>query len=65
MGKNKHFREIIEGNKAQIANHEQKIADELKKVQPNLENIAKWGKDIRIFRNEIAKYSQKLPGGKK
>ncbi len=65
MGKNKHLREIIEGNEKQIALHEKKVADELTKVQPNLKRVAKWEKDIRIFRNEVTKYSKKLPGGKK
>jgi len=64
VGKNKHLREIIAGNEAQVAIHKQKIADEQVKAQPNLERIDYWEKEIGKFEREIRKYSAKLPGGK-
>ncbi len=65
MGENKHLRKKIEGFTQQVVKHEQKIADELAKIQPNFERIAKWEKDLGVFRGEIAKVAKKLPGGKK
>lgn len=65
MGTNKDLRKKISGWQKQIAKHQDKIAGELEKPTPNLERANKWGKDIRIFENEIAKAQRKLPGGRR
>ena len=64
MRRNKHTRKVISGKLQNIAEHERKIETELEKPNPNRQLIAKWEKDIRGFEGEIAKYSQRLPGGK-
>lgn len=65
MGKNKHLRDLIKGNEAQVALHEEKLAKERAKPQPDSDLIYYWEKETRKFQRLVEKYSDKLPGGRR
>jgi len=49
MGRTKHLKEVIEGLKARIREHEEKIERELQKPNPNWARIDYWRKEIRTL----------------
>lgn len=61
MGDNKRRRKQIEGLKEVVAEHEAKIAAELKKPQPNFERIRTWTRHLNKAKRNIAKLEKKLP----
>lgn len=65
MGKNKRYRKRVAGLKAEIDLHEQKIAFELQKVNPDAGLIQHWSKEIRGWQNEIAHLQRRLPQKRK
>ena len=61
MGKNKRYRKRVAGLQAAITLHEQKIAFELQKANPDAGLIQHWSKEIQGWQNEIIRLRQRLP----
>lgn len=61
VGDNKRRRKQIEGLMAVVAEHEAKIAEELKKPQPNYERINTWKRHLNKAKRNIEKLEKKLP----
>ncbi|HKQ05114.1 MAG TPA: hypothetical protein VJ464_08290 [Blastocatellia bacterium] len=65
MGQNKHYRKRVTGLQAKINLHEQKIAFELQKAEPDAGLIQHWSKEIRGWQNEIGRLQRRLPQKRK
>ena len=58
-------RKGIESLKAQIREHQLKIAEEKSYPKPNLGLIKHWEREIRTFENEIWKIERQLMRGRR
>lgn len=64
MGRTKTIRKQILGLQKVVAEHHDKIQQELNKPHPDYRLIEYWAKEIRSRQAEIAKKEAKLPGRK-
>ena len=60
MGENKRLLRQIESLTKQIDEHHLKIADELRKAQPNRAYIEGWKKEIQEWQMQIGKKQERL-----
>ena len=65
MGKNKHIRNLIQGELNVIQEHLDKIRTELNTPYPDQQLLSKWEKDIARHQRILTTLRTKLPGGKK
>jgi len=65
MGKNKNTRKNIAGLRLQIDLHEQKIAEEKRRDNPDVGLINHWEKEIRGWQARGNRLSRRLPQGRK
>jgi hypothetical protein len=63
VGTNKQLRKKLKTLEQRLAEHHEKIAQELLKPTPYYPSVRKWQKDLAIFEAEIEKVKRKLPGG--
>jgi hypothetical protein len=61
MGRNKHNRKRLVGLQSVIASHEEKIAEEMNRANPDLGLIAHWMKEIRGWQKESQRLKRRLP----
>lgn len=64
MGENKKKRKQISSMLERIAEHELKIADELRNDQPDYILIEGWEHEIKIWRRDITQKFKRLPEGR-
>jgi len=60
MGKRKNIRKRLAGHRETLKEHQQKIAAQMKKPNPDLELIELWKKHIRNIRNQIERLERRL-----
>ena len=60
MGENKRLRKQIDSLTKQVDEHHLKIADELRKPQPNKAYIEGWKKEIQEWQTQIDKKEERL-----
>jgi hypothetical protein len=64
MSKNKRTRKRIDGLDRRIRQHEEKIAEEKVRGNPDLGTIRHWEIEIRTWRNDVERLKKRLPGRK-
>ncbi len=64
MGRNKRTRKRIDGLERRIRQHEQKVAEEMTRLNPDLGLIEHWEKEMRAWRGETERLKKRLPGRK-
>jgi len=57
---NRQIRKKIAGLSAQIWIHQNKINQEMKKVNPDTQLVAKWKKEIQAWQQKIAQLKKRL-----
>ncbi len=64
ISENKRLRKQIKSLEANIAEHFDKIAAEMKNPNPDEGSILHWAKEIETWKKTVARKRAKLPGGK-
>jgi hypothetical protein len=60
MGKNKQYRQRLQGQRQALVEHLEKIRTEKEKPQPRLHLIGFWEKTVKNIRAKIAELERKL-----
>jgi polyhydroxyalkanoate synthesis regulator phasin len=63
MGKNKENRKILRGLERQIAHHNEKIAEEMKRHNSDEGLIRHWQSEVRSWTVRVTRLKRRLPGG--